>query len=207
MTARSRKIRALALLPALVVAGLALTGCDSKVGAAAVVDGAKISESDVSSQVAKDAKDVSQARGFVLNYLIRQQVLTSALDAHGGVPDDRTLDKYHDSAVSGLLGQQLSGSDGDKALGQAVAQFGAKPGFAPVVLQGMELEFVLADKLDVSTEADLVSKIGEQNVHVSVNPRYGGWDASQLGVTGFSTKQVPSNVSFAEPFPSSSAQS
>jgi len=207
VTVRSRKIGALALLPALVLACLALTSCDSKVGTAAVVNGTKISESDVNQQVVKDAKDVAQGRGFVLNYLIRDRLLRSALDSHGGVPDDRSLSKYHDSALSSLLGQQLSGSDGDKALGQAVGQFGAKASFAPVVLKGMELEYALAAKLGVSTESQVVTAIRKQNPNVSVNPRYGGWEADKLNITGFSAKQVPVNVSFAEPFPSSSQQS
>lgn len=202
MKVRPPSARRLAVLPVVALLGLGLSGCQSKAGAAAVVDGHKISESSVGRSVPTTAKQPDQARRFVLNYLIQQRLFTVALNGHGGAPTDAELRANHDTAVSSLLQQQLAGTAGDSALKTAVGTIGVSPSFAPVVLDAFERELVLAKRLNVTSVAGIATEVSRQQLRVSVSPRFGGWDPKALGVVNFSKSQAPSVVSFSGKFPS-----
>jgi hypothetical protein len=178
----------------LVCVGVA--GCDSKAGAAAVINGDKISESEVADLVRVNAPEPGRVRSTVLNALIQEKVIEKTLAASGGLPPASVLQSLHDEAVGRLLGAQSTGAEADQALRVALDKFGIKPNFDAEFIRGMSLQLVLVKKLNATSGAQLVAEIEKRKVHVSVNPRFGGWNPSQLALTSFGKDQVPSMIAF-----------
>ncbi|MFL6164091.1 MAG: hypothetical protein ACJ74U_17960 [Jatrophihabitantaceae bacterium] len=173
---------------------LTLTGCDSKIGTAAEVNGSKISESDVARYLDPAAESASQARNLALQYQIREKLFNTALQRKHAVPSDADLRQLHDVAVSNLLGQQLSGADADQKLHAAMAQNGLKESFADVLTRSFELELYYAKQINANQESAVISDLDKQKIPVQVNPRFGSWDTSTFAFTGLGSKQLPSVV-------------
>ena len=96
---RPPSARRLAVLPVVALLGLGLSGCQSKAGAAAVVDGHKISESSVGRSVPTTAKQPDQARRFVLELPHPAATVHRGPERAGGAPTDAELRANHDTAV------------------------------------------------------------------------------------------------------------
>jgi hypothetical protein len=195
---RTRWLAAAALCA---LGALTLTGCDSKIGTAAVVNGSKISESDVSRYLDPAANDASQARSLALQYQIEQKVLTVALQAKNALPSDDELGKRRDEALSGLFNGQLSGDKANQALTSVLSQNGLKPSFSEVLIRTVELEEAYTQAVNASQAQQAVAEIVKQHIPVSVNPRYGSWDTATFSFTGLGSKQLPSVVTLGTTLP------
>ena len=190
------KLRILAALAALAVAGLGLTGCDSKAGTVAVVNGNRISESELASYLTPNAKPISStasdgtttsvpARTFVLQYLIRNELFPLLLA--------RTGSPVSESQLAAGRASALGGGDEQTLLNQ-ISAVGLKPKFEEVLLRDRELGDLVTKKLTTQQQVnDALTKI--KNV-VRVNPRFGSWDEASLSLTDLSKKQLPSVLSY-----------
>ncbi len=183
------------------LSALTLTGCNSKIGTAAVVNGSKISESDVSRYLDPAADDASQARSTALQYQIEQKVLLAALRNKNAVPADADLAKQHDQALSGLFNGQLSGDQATNALQTVLKQNGLKASFGEVIIRTVELEQSYLTAIHADQAQQAVADIVKQKIPVSVNPRYGSWNTSTFSFTGLGNKQLPSVVTLGSTLP------
>jgi len=188
------KIRWLAVVGMCTLGALTVSGCESNVGTAAVVDGSKISESDVTRYLDPAAADASQARNLALQYQIREKLFTAALRKKNKVPTDQDLQAQHDLAISNLIGQQVTGAQADKTLRGLMGQTGLKQSFADVLTRSFELELFYAKQTNANQEQVVEKDLASQHLPVSVNPRYGTWNTSNFTFAGLSSSQLPSNV-------------
>jgi hypothetical protein len=195
------RVRWLAAAALCALGALTLAGCDSKIGTAAVVNGSKISESDVSRYLDPAAADASQARSTALQYQIEEKVLSAALRTKNALPSDDELAKGHDEALTNLFNGQLSGNQASQALTKVLAQNGLKSSFGDVLVRTVELEqaYTVAIKADQAQQA--VAELAKQNIPVSVNPRYGSWNGQTFSFTGLGSKQLPSVVTLGSTLP------
>jgi hypothetical protein len=199
---RVRKLTAVAALAGLALAAGGLTACDSKVGQAAIVDGHRISESDLgvyvtpagpSPSVLAAASAASQhvyPKTEVVQLLVQQQIFERALAKHGGVPSEGELAKLHDQAASTFLGTQLTGAQLDRYLAKQQGSYGYSSKYAQLLLRTVELEGALAVKVRARSLADLTAAVAKLHLTVQVNPRYGKWTPSTLSL-GSPDSNVP----------------
>jgi hypothetical protein len=186
---RARKLTALA---AAVLAVAGLSACRSNVGAAAVVDGHRISESDVhtylTAQGPTGAGLANAGPGLVpqslaLNYIVQERVFTLTLTrTAGGVPSDAALRAQHDQAATTLIGQGVTGAQYDSGVAAALSGYGLTQKLLPFVLRDLDLEYALVTRTKATAAADLARAIAAQHIGVSVNPAYGTWSASAFSV-------------------------
>lgn len=192
------KLRTLAALAALAVAGLGLTGCDSKAGTAAVVNGNRITETQLSDYLSPNAQPITgtnsdgsnygiPARVFVLQYLIRNQVFPLLLTSTGTPVSEDKLNADRASAIASIAGDEAT-------LQKQLAQFGLKPRFEEVVVRNRELNDLISSKL--TTQQQVTEALGKVKDVVSINPRFGSWDNSSLQIVDLGKKQLPSMLSF-----------
>jgi hypothetical protein len=189
------KLRTLAALAALAIAGLGLTGCDSKAGTAAVVNGSRITETQLSDYLAPNAQPITvsnsdgstfgvPARVFVLQYLIRNQVFPLLLSSTGSPVTEDQLSADRAAAIGG----------DEASLQKQIAAAGLKPRFEEVLLRDRELTDLVGKKL--ATQQQLTAALAKVKDVVSINPRFGSWDESSLRIVDLSKKQLPSVLSF-----------
>ena len=194
---RVRKLSAavgLSAVTALVMGGL--TGCDSKVGQAAIVDGHRISESDLSAYVspqgpvpsvlaaAAKAGQSVYPKTEVVQILIQQELFERTLDKNGGVPSEGELVSLHDQAAATFLGTQLTGAALDSYLKGAQGDYGYAAKYAQTLLRTVELEAALVVKIKARKITDVAAAVNKLMLKVQVNPRYGKWDATNLTLGG-----------------------
>lgn len=183
---------AVALLAVLVVLGVA--GCQSKVGAAAIVSGDRIAEKTVNTYISTGSPDgIAGARALVLTLLVQERLLEAQLRQHGGVPSAGDLAALHDSSLpTSEQSQGLTGAAADADLRDQIETSNVRGDFLPHYLHVIEMNHVFSTrKLSVD---DLVKS------KVSISPRYGKWDASNLVVRAFGVQPdflLPSPVSRA----------
>jgi hypothetical protein len=189
------RIRSLAVLTALALGCLGLTGCDSKAGTVAVVNGSRISESELSSYLTPNAKPISAtnsdgsstsipARVFVLQYLIRNQLFPLLLARTGSPATESQLQAGRAGALGG----------DEQSLLNQISAVGLKPKFEEVLLRDRELGDLVTKKL--TTQQQVTDALAKIKNLVSVNPRFGSWDEATLSLTDLSKKQLPSVLSF-----------
>lgn len=191
---RLRKLTAAALA---VLAVTGLSACKSNAGAAAVVDGHRISDSDVAkyvNQAGPDAQRLSQAaaqgqtlpplKPTVASYLVQEQVYVGALDRTGDVPDAGALAALHDRAAAALLGAQSGGAEFDKLLTDEIVSDGFTHAFAGVVIRVAELKWALIERVKANQLSELIAAVDKLKISVSVSPRYGKWNPAQLTLAG-----------------------
>ena len=195
------RVRWLAAAALCALGALTLAGCDSKIGTAAVVNGSKISESDVSRYLDPAADDASQARSTALQYQIEEKVLSTALRGKNALPSDDDLAKGHDEALSNLFNGQLSGDQANQALSKVLAQNGLKASFGEVLIRTVELENAYSRAINAEQAQQAVAELAKLNIPVSVNPRYGSWNAQTFSFTGLGSKQLPSVVTLGSTLP------
>ena len=145
MKIRSAKLRPLAVLPVLMLGCLGLVGCDSKAGTAAVVDGHRITEKELSRYVPANAQPIpagdgstsTPAKNFVLQYLVRNQVFPLLLAAAGTPVTEAQLQAGKAEALGGTteadLTEQITQAGPDRAVraGAAAQPRAARPCCAP----------------------------------------------------------------------------
>ncbi|HST46812.1 hypothetical protein [Jatrophihabitans sp.] len=189
---RSARLRPLAVLPVLLLGCLGLVGCDSKAGTAAVVDGHRITEKELSRYLPANAKPIeagdgsssTPAKTFVLQYLVRNQVFPLLLAASGSPVTDAQLEAGRAAALTGTTEAELT---------DQITKAGLSARFEPVLLRNRELLNLLRAKLTTDKQIDdALAKIKNK---VSLNPRYGSWDERSLSLQGLSSKQLPSVLS------------
>jgi len=195
---RSAKLRSLAVLPVLALSCFGLVACDSKAGAAAVVDGHRITEKELSRYVPASAPPIptgdgstsTPAKSFVLQYLVRNEVFPLLLAATGGSVTEAQLQAGKAEALAG-------GSEAD--LTKQITQAGLSARFEPVLLRNRELLNVVRTKL--ATDKQVTDALDKIKGKVTINPRYGSWDLNSLSVLGLGKKQLPSVLSFDKTLP------
>jgi hypothetical protein len=198
------KLRYFAAVGACAVAALGLTGCDSKVGTAAEVNGSKISESSLSGYLTPKAQALQGSDGtssvaprtVVLQYLIRNKIFESILAKHGTPATDQALDSTKSAVLQGGSEDQLV---------QQITGVGLSKTFEPVVLRNQELIKYIGTKF---SEADANAALANAKASVVVNPRYGTWNNQTLEISDLSKKQLPSFLTYdgnlpGDPAPSS----
>jgi hypothetical protein len=169
------------VVAALAVSGLA--GCKTNVGTAAVVDGHRITESDVNDFVLPTSQPVQQQassgaasftiapRSFVLNELIYDQLGLKLLRL---IPE---YAHFTSAQLDARLAADLAGETPKKAA-EGLGLKGYPSRFYRIVLRVQELQKLIQSA--VQAGADLTTAIRGLRFPVSVNPRYGSWDKKHL---------------------------
>jgi hypothetical protein len=194
---RAAKVRSLAVLPAVAVACLAMTACETKVGTAAVIGDSRISETQVNDYLTANAQPIQGSQGqstparlFVLRTLVRNAVVPRLLTVTGGSPSASDLAKARQQLLAGTTESDLS---------RQLTQVGLVPKFADPYLQGQEMLTFLQSR--ITTQAQLDAAVKQANLHVSVSPRYGAWNPAALSVSDLGAKQLPDAVTFDRALP------
>jgi hypothetical protein len=192
-----------------VLAVTGLTACQTKAGAAAVVDGHRIDQSDVNKYVDEGftaptptgtAQAQEPARVIVLNTLIESRLMTALLARSlGGVPSEADLNKLHDEAFAVQLNLQQPGAQADQALDSALTKSGLKASFGDVFVRGLELKQAVIDKTKAQRQSDIANALKKLGIPVSVNARYGSWSAD----SGSLVDVKPDYLTLGTPTPSS----
>lgn len=200
-----------AALAVLAVAGL--SACRSNVGAAAVVDGHRISESDVHSYVTPQGVDpalkaqadqsgqVLVPKSIALNAIVQSRIYAAVLTrTGGGLPSDADLRAARDVAAQTLSGGQItSGADLEKAIAAQLSKEGLSQRLLPVVLRSIDLEFALITRIKAASSADIAKAVTAQHLKVSVNPAFGRWSAQDVSVLPPSGSELPNFLTLQSP--------
>lgn len=198
MKIRSGKLRSLAVLPALALVCAGVTGCDSKAGTAAVVNGHRITEKQLSSYVPANAQPIpssdgstsTPAKNFVLQYLVRNEVFPLLLSGGGAPITDAQLDAQRASVLQGQT---------EEALTAQITKAGLSSRFEPVLLRNGELLSVVRSRLTSDKQVnDALAKVKNK---VSISPRYGSWNLQSLSVVNLGKKQLPSVLTLNQALP------
>jgi hypothetical protein len=208
ITVRFRKIGACAVV---LLAASGLAACRTKAGAAAVVDGHRISQSDVNKYIdagftapspSPGAQQQQTPRVIVLDTLIESRLMSRLLGSLGSVPSDGDLHSLHDEAYSVQLGAQQTGAEADAALNSALTKAGLKASFTDAFVQNLELKQAVIDKIKAQRQADINTAVAKLGVKVSVSGRYGTWSAEQGSLVDY---VPPAGVQLGTPAPASSS--
>jgi len=175
-----------------VAALIGVSGCSSSGSVAATVDGTVITENTIQSSVKLmntalapyTLDDTYDPVGFALTGSIMEMVLTDSLGQLGVTVTDQIRD------------QVVANSYAPNSI---VSLLWADPGARSTVTGFVDLTvantLIQMGNLDYDTLVTLVKA-----VPVSVNPRYGDWDAEKLIITSRLANTV--SGSLADPFPS-----
>jgi hypothetical protein len=98
------------------------------------------------------------------------------------VPSQSQLAVLHDEALSFQYGIQQKGSEADDALSGAFTKSGLKQAFLPTFLNQIELTQAVIRKINAHQPSDLAAAVNKLSIPVSVNARYGTWDAKQASL-------------------------
>jgi len=171
-----RQVKSTVMAAFALVGVLALAGCNEKAGAAAFAVDDRISVDSLNQYVAtSDADKATTVRSEALQYLIRTSLFEELLRRHGGVPSDSELSELHDEALpDALKNANLIGAAADRAFAVALAPNGYAPSFVPLYLRAQEMAVELGTR---KVNSDELCRL-----RVSLNPRFGAWDWSTVGI-------------------------
>jgi hypothetical protein len=200
------RVRQLTVAALAVIAVSGLSACRSNVGAAAVIDGQRISESQVHKYLIRAGADPavkSQAaqngqvlvpQSIAVNTLVQAKVYELVLRrTPGGLPSDAQLRSARDAAAQTLSGGQVSSAaDLIKAISSELGKEGLKANLLPAVVRSFDLEYAVINRIKAASSADLAKAVAAQHIKVSVNPAYGSWSAPDVTVVPPSGKSLPS---------------
>lgn len=196
------KIRFLTVAAACALAATTLAGCQTKVGTAAIVNGQKISESDLNSYLTPNAQPIQvsdtgsvSARTFVLETLVDSQLIKDALQRKD--PAKLGNDGGLNNALAAARDSALQGVSNDAIDKQADAS-GLKRKFTDAYVTNIELKYLVSQEF-ANDQAGLQKAI--DGLKVTVNPRYGSWDAKNFALSDLSKSQLPSFLNFDASFP------
>ena len=163
----ARKSRLLGIAASLTAAGLALTACSGQPGAAAVVDGQRISENAVAQtvEVWQPLLQNQMTPAGMLAPMIQAPVLLDVAAEHGiGASADEAVQYLNDRAEQAQVTPAEEYPEGALEVAR------------------MQIVVELLNSGTVDTQqisADLTERIGELDVQLS--PRYGEWDPEAAG--------------------------
>jgi hypothetical protein len=184
---------------------LGLAGCQTKVGAAAVVGGDRITEKQVDNYIESTTPNAASARSLVITYLVKGQLYQKFLADRHDNPSNSDLTSLHDTAISSLLSSQLgTGSAADALIDQVLVKAGIKTSYRPILLRATELEaatFTLLHVTSTTTAAEFFGAVAKAKISVSISPRYGSWDPARQDVADAKTP----NFLAVKPTPSAAA--
>jgi hypothetical protein len=177
------KLRRLAAVLAAVLALAGLAGCRTNIGTAAVVDGHRITESDVSQYVTPQSQPVNEQgqtgqsqqvspRSFVLAQLINERFGFKILAA---IPQ---FSRLTTAQVDAQLQRDLAGQS-VQSVAESLGLHGYPTDFYQIVMRVQEISRVLSNAQQ--NGVDVRKVIDSLHFPVSVAPRYGTWDQSQPG--------------------------
>ena len=206
---RRRGPRALVAVAAVLASVVTLTACRTNVGTAAIVDGHRISESDVHSYLdpsGPSASFAAQAAGSgqqvlpksdVITVLVQDRVFADTLArTAGGLPSDSALSSAHDEAVQTLTGQSVSGAQFDAQVAANLLKEGIKLNLLPILVHVVDLEYALVVRTKATQLSDIGTAVSAQHISVDVNPAYGSWQPASVAVVQ-SNKDLPNFLSLA----------
>jgi hypothetical protein len=172
------RIRTLGVIAAIGCAVVALTACNSKIGAAAIVDGHTITETRVSGLVTPTSQPFTPSgataqivpKAYALQTLIRTQIFTDQLDSIGVRP---TAADELTAANTALQGSSVADQT------TVLTGYGFTKSFAEEYIRSEALLEIVQQK---NTSDAAVAKAQKFFVAypVQVNPRYGKWTSSTL---------------------------
>lgn len=187
------RLRAITAAAAAVLAVAGVAGCRSNVGQAAVIDGQRVTESQVSDYLTADAKAISvqendgttssiAPKPFVLDILIERRLYEKLLaKTPAGAPTAAQLGTLQRSYLKGVSA---------KTAVERLGAVGYTRTFDSLIVDVQVMATVLNSEqqqgLDVST---IASKL---KFPVSVNPRYGTWNAKELRLDYTGSAGLPS---------------
>ncbi len=197
---RRRVRRVAVLLPAVALAAVSLTACDTKVGTAAIVNGQKISEKTLNSYLTQNAQPIQgssgsvSARFFVLQTLITGRVVPALVAASGSKLS---------AADTATLESQVTQQFQQQGVAAQIAKVGLSPSFYSQYLAEQQQLALL--KQGITDQAALTSAIKKADLKVSISPRYGSWDAATAAVTDLNHTQLPDAVTITSALPGDTA--
>ena len=208
------RLRALAVTTALALAVTGLSACTSKVGDAAVVGGHGITEKDLTRYInpkgatpAGLASEQQQGAAIVpatlvLDTLIERQLFLSVLQkTSAGVPTAAQIRAEHDAVASSLSNGAATGAAFDNSIESQLVSFGFRASFAAVYIETQELGALVTKATKATSGPEFAAAIIKAKVGVSVSPRYGSWDNSQLTLTSTGSAGRPSFVTIGTDVP------
>jgi hypothetical protein len=181
------------------LAATLLTACHSNVGAAATVDGHRITESEVSKYLSANAQAIPQAdsqtgqtinvppKSFVLSTLIDVRLFEKVLrelraETNRAYPTPAEFAAAEASVLQGAPIEQLK---------QSVQRSGFKGSFASVYLRERAFEAILSDEASADNGAKLDQVVAKLHPKVSVNPRFGSWDEKSFTLAATQKEGLP----------------
>ena len=175
------RVRTLGAIAAAICAVVALSGCNSKIGAAAVVGGDTISESTVSHLVTPTSKPFTPSgstmqivpKAYALQTLIRNRLFADQLASAGVRPTAADLLAAQNTALQGA-----STAEETKLL----AGYGFSNSFGPEYVKSLALLQIINDKTTNNDAYTAQATKFFNSYPVNVNPRYGKWTASSLSI-------------------------
>jgi predicted small secreted protein len=194
------RVRQLAVAAvAIAVASAGLTACNTKVGAAAIVGGDRISDNSVQRYVqpgAQPATQTDQTSGQTstlipkvqaLQELVELQVFQDALDHYGpATPGELTAARASYLTSQGATEAQVSA---------ALTKDGFTPRFTDLYLEvGSYLTVLEARLKDDGSGTATVAGLNKLKIPVQVSPRYGTWDGTSYSISSGASDGLPSFV-------------
>ena len=176
------RVRYVGAVAAAVLAVTGLAGCKNNIGTAAVIDGHRVTESDVSRYLTANAQPVAEPnstggsvtvspRSFVVAELINQKFYFKVI---GAIP---SVSKLTETQLDAQLHSDLQGKSVTQ-VAEGLGLHGFTEDFYRVVLRAQEEVLVLRSAQ--SNGVDVSSAIRKVDFPVTVSPRYGRWDAKNL---------------------------
>jgi hypothetical protein len=199
LAGRHRLVRAGVALAVAALAATVLSACQSKVGTAAYVGSTRITESTVGSYVDRDAAvttdsssgQVDNPKAEVLTTLVRTAIVDQIFKTlPGNHPTASELDAARTSVLSQL------GISSVTALENQAKPAGFTTAYATAFIdEQAKIIALTADLKDPGDGTAVAKAIAKQHLKISVSPRYGVWDPSQLTVG--SSPSLPSFLTTA----------
>lgn len=196
---RVRKLTAAAII-GVAVGAAGLTACDTKVGQAAIVEGHRISESQVAKYLTPKAAAVpvqTQAggtstiapRAYVLTTLIQARAYLRLLaSTKGGTPSEGDIARVTQQALHGITVEQAAQQNDVRGYTLSFDRLWVR-----VQILGLALHNASQQGVDVGA---LIDKLV---FPVTVNPRYGAWDKKILALSADSRAGVPDYLTLDGP--------
>lgn len=190
-------------------AAASLTACDTNVGLAAAVDGARLTDSALSGFVQKGAGPYTDQstgatvdpKSFALEAWIDDQLFRRAVDSKGGAPSAQ----QYTAAESAVLAN--SSMDSVRSL---YGKDGYTPALADMIIHSNAALVLLVERLAPGVSASqavsalqsgqagtvLFKAVAATKPTVRVSARYGTWDAAKLAMSSGPGAGLPSFVQY-----------
>lgn len=184
------------MMTAVAAAALAVVGvsaCSTKVGAAAFVDGQRISETEVAHYFTATAEpaQTQDSSGNVVSTAPRAFVLSAIINIK--IYDEVLATPPARKPTAGQISAAEAQSLGTTTLAAAEAsyvQHGYEAKVVPLLLQEQALQTIIQNQ--VSAGVDVQAIVKKLPFKVTVNPRYGTWDKANLELNTSATAGLPS---------------